>query len=183
MDKLKVQEAVKDLLKAIGEDPNREGLVDTPRRVADMYEEILHQEEVDYKMFSQEGQHRDGLVVVKDIEFSSMCEHHLLPFVGTVSIGYYPYKKVMGLSKLARVVEKFSHKLQLQEQMMNEILEELQEELGIEDVAVVINAKHYCMISRGVKQRNSSTVTTKYGGKFKVDSNKSEFLSIVKGEF
>lgn len=182
IDYNKAELAIKNLLEALGENPNRPGIRDTPKRVAKMYGELLDSKDVDYNQFFNESEGND-LVVVKDIEFTSLCEHHMLPFSGTVSIGYYPKDKVLGLSKFARVVDKHSKKLQLQEQMMNDIVRELIEKLNIADVAIMVKAEHSCMQIRGAKSKSSSTVTTSYYGEFKQPENKSEFLSIVKGDF
>lgn len=180
MNKEAIRLAVKDLLLALGENPDREGLIDTPKRIANMYSEILEEkEEINYTTFEVDSTDT-SLLVVKDIEFSSICEHHLLPFVGTVSIGYIPKGRVLGLSKFARVVDKFSRSLQLQERMMMDIVSELKTVLDTEDIAIYVNSKHYCMISRGVKQHNSSTITTYYSGQFKETLNRQEFLSHVK---
>ena len=161
MDKTKLEQAVKDLLSALGEDTAREGLVDTPSRVARMYEEIL----AGYndnpavhlsRTFVEEG---SDVVIEKDIDFSSTCEHHLMPFFGKVHIAYIPDGKVVGLSKLARVVDVYAKRLQLQERMNNQIADAIMEHLSPKGVAVVVEGEHTCMTARGVKKVGSKTVT------------------------
>lgn len=170
-----MEKAVYDLLKAMGEDPSREGLKETPKRVAKMYSEILSYPKFNYTTFEDKY---DDLIMVKNIEFCSMCEHHLMPFYGIAHIAYIPNKKIIGLSKIARVVEKYSKKLQVQERMTEEIIEDLKKNLGTDNIAVYIEAKHMCMISRGVKKELTSTVTTKFSGSFK-NERKSEFLFLL----
>lgn len=177
MDKIKAEQAVKDLLIALGKDINSEGLKDTPKRVAKMYEEILNQEDVEYSHFTTHNS--VNMVLMKDIEFNSMCEHHLMPFSGKVHLAYVPEGKVVGLSKLARVVSKYANDLQLQERMMGQIVEELTKELGTVDIAIVIEAQHYCMISRGAKS-SSTTITSQFSGEFRNADKKMEFLSMIK---
>ena len=175
MDEKLIKKAVYDLLKAIGENPEREGLKDTPQRVAKMYSEILSYPEINYTTFEDKY---DDLVMVKNIEFCSMCEHHLLPFYGIAHIAYIPNNKIIGLSKIARVVEKHSRKLQVQERMTEDILNELKEKLNTNNIAIYIEAKHMCMISRGVKKELSGTITTKLNGVFKKE-RKSDFYFLL----
>lgn len=175
MNKELMEKAVYDLLIGMGENPEREGLKETPKRVAKMYEEILTSEDFHYTTFEDKY---DDLIMVKNIEFSSMCEHHLMPFWGVVSIAYIPNNKIIGLSKLARVVEKYAHNLQVQERLTEEILADLKENLGTEDVAVLIEAKHMCMIARGVKKELTSTITTKLSGAFK-NERKDDFYRMI----
>jgi len=170
-----IQKAIYDLLKAIGENPECEGLKETPKRVAKMYTELLTYPKFEYTSFEDKY---DDLVMVKNIEFCSMCEHHLLPFYGVAHIAYIPNNKIIGLSKIARVVEKHSRKLQVQERMTNEIINELKDKLGTDDIAVFIEAKHMCMISRGVKKELTSTITTKLSGTFK-NERKSDFYFLL----
>ncbi len=169
VNKQKVEEAVKLLLEAVGEDTSREGLLDTPSRVARMYEEILSGMDEDAsihlnRQFSCEG---SDMVLEKDISFYSMCEHHLAPFFGKVHIAYIPDKKVVGLSKLARTVEVYARRLQIQEQMTNQIADAIVEYLSPKGVMVVVEAEHTCMTMRGVKKPGSKTVTTVTRGEFK----------------
>ena len=169
VDKKKIEKAVKLLLEGMGEDPTREGLVDTPRRVAGMYEEVLAGMDADAKehlsrQFNVEG---SDIVIEKDITFYSLCEHHLMPFFGKVHIAYIPEGKVVGLSKLARTVEVFARRLQLQEQLTRQIADAIEENLSPKGVMVVVEAEHTCMTMRGVKKPGSQTVTTVTRGEFK----------------
>ena len=175
MNEKLIKKAIYDLLKAIGEDPEREGLKDTPQRVAKMYSEILTYPE--FKCTTFEDKY-DDLVIVKNIEFCSMCEHHLLPFYGIAHIAYIPNNKIIGISKIARTVEKHSRKLQVQERMTEDILNELKEKLNTNNIAIYIEAKHMCMISRGVKKELSGTITTKLNGVFKKE-RKSDFYFLL----
>lgn len=170
-----MEKAIYDLLKAMGEDPNRVGLKDTPKRVAKMYLEILSSNNFNYTTFEEQY---DDLIMVKNIEFCSMCEHHLMPFYGIAHIAYIPNQKIIGLSKIARIVEKYSKRLQVQERMTSEIMKDLKEKLNTDNIAIYIEAKHMCMISRGVKKELSSTVTVKFDGLFKAE-RKNEFLFLL----
>lgn len=169
IDKEKVVQGVKLILEAIGEDPEREGLIETPDRIARMYEEIFSgigqtaQEHLQ-KTFKVNN---NDLVLEKDITFYSMCEHHLVPFYGKAHIAYIPNGRVAGLSKLARTVETYAKKPQLQEQLTSEIADAIMEYLGAEGVMVIIEAEHMCMTMRGVKKPGTKTVTTTYRGIFK----------------
>ncbi|MEE0865787.1 MAG: GTP cyclohydrolase I FolE [Clostridia bacterium] len=178
MDKKKVEEAVYNLLEALGENPDRDGLIDTPKRVANMYEELLEAPDLKYTTF-EETNYKD-IVLLKDIEFNSMCEHHLLPFYGKIHIAYIPNGKIIGISKLARIVEKYAKRLQVQERMTEQIVKDIQENLETENVAVYIEAKHMCMIVRGVKKVNAKTVTAKFTGIFNESEKKNEFYSLIK---
>ncbi len=180
VDQKKIENAVKEILLAIGEDPNREGLADTPARVARMYQEICagYQDDATThlsKVFDESG---SELVVEKDISFSSTCEHHLMPFFGKVHVAYIPNGKVVGLSKLARVVEVYAKRLQLQERLNAQIADAIYETLGAKGVVVVIEAEHTCMSARGVKKIGSKTVT--YATRGDVDvSLKNQLLSLA----
>lgn len=176
MNEDKIKKAVYDLLVAIGEDPSRDGLIDTPRRVSNMYKELLSQDKINYTTFESTY---DDIIIVKDIEFSSMCEHHLLPFFGVVHIAYIPNNKIIGLSKIARVVEKYAKRLQVQERMTEEILQDLRDNLNTNNIAIYVEAKHMCMVARGVRKELSSTVTVKLSGKFKND-RKDDFYSLIR---
>lgn len=169
VDLEKTEKAVRLLLEAIGEDPNREGLVETPRRVARMFSELTEGYEQDPKQhLSKVFDATDAEVVIeKDIMFHSLCEHHLLPFFGKVHIAYIPDGKVVGLSKLARVVEVFARRLQIQEKMTNQIADAVNDELSPQGVLVIIEAEHTCMTMRGIKKIGSKTVTLSARGKFK----------------
>jgi GTP cyclohydrolase I len=161
MDREKAMKAIEDLLDAIGEDKNREGLKETPRRVADMYAELLSgmdesAEEHLKKTFTVDG---GDMVIEKDIAFSSTCEHHLMPFFGKIAIAYIPDKKVVGLSKLARTVEVFARRLQLQEQLTRQVAQAVYDYLQPKGLVVVCTAEHTCMTCRGVRKVGSQTVT------------------------
>ena len=178
VDKKKIEKAVKLLIEGMGENPKREGLVDTPRRVAGLYEEVLAGMDQDAKehlsrQFNVEG---SDIVLEKDITFYSLCEHHLMPFFGKVHIAYIPEGKVVGLSKLARTVEVYARRLQLQEQLTRQIADAIEENLSPKGVMVVIEAEHTCMTMRGVKKPGSQTVTTVTRGEFK---KKTELQTIV----
>ena len=161
IDHEKVEQAVRLLLEGIGEDVNREGLIDTPDRIARMYEEIYGGMEEDASEHLKKRFHvdNDAMVLEKDITFYSTCEHHLLPFYGKAHIAYIPDGEVVGLSKLARTVEVFARRLQLQEQMTGQIADALEKELNPKGVMVMIEAEHMCMTMRGIKKPGSQTVT------------------------
>lgn len=175
MDLEKIEKIIKELLLALNENPNREGLIDTPKRVAKMYQELLTPKDIKYTTFQD---NYDDIIIVKDIEFTSMCEHHLMPFYGIVHVAYIPNGKIIGLSKIARVVEKYSKRLQVQERMTNDILNELKNKLNTDNIAVYIEAKHMCMIARGVKKELSKTITVKLNGLFKTEK-KADFYNLI----
>lgn len=168
----KAENAVRLLLEAIGEDPNREGLVETPNRVARMFEEITQGYDQSAKMHLSKVFNADDTecVIEKDIFFHSLCEHHLLPFFGKVHIAYIPSGKVVGLSKLARVVEVFARRLQIQEQLTCQIADAVYDKLSPQGVMVIIEAEHTCMTMRGIKKIGSKTVTLAARGVFKGNS-------------
>lgn len=180
MDREKAMNAVKLLLEALGEDVSREGLRETPRRVADAFAEFISGEgataekELSKTFASESG----DMVVEKDIAFSSTCEHHLMPFFGRVAIAYIPDKKVVGLSKLARSVEVYSKRLQLQERMTEQIADAIMRYLAPKGVLVWCEAEHTCMTCRGVKKAGSKTVTLKVAGDFPADK-KAEALCMI----
>ena len=185
VDLPRIERAVREILAAVGEDPDREGLRETPARVARMYRELfsgLHSDpRVHLKKFFTEKY--DEMVLVKDIAFNSMCEHHMLPFIGKAHIGYIPSGKVVGLSKLARVVEEVSHRPQVQERMTEEIANLLIEELQVKGVAVVIEASHSCMAIRGVRKPESICVTSAMKGIFRSNlSSRSEVMQLIYGD-
>lgn len=185
MDKAKIERAVRDILEAIGEDPDREGLIETPKRVAAMYEEIFSGITDDpkrhIKVFSEKD--NDEIVVVRDIPLYSMCEHHLLPFVGKAHIAYIPSEgKVIGLSKLARIVDLFAKRPQLQERLTSQIADFLEEELNPIGIAVIVEAQHLCMTMRGAKAAGSMTQTSALRGVAKKDARtRAEIMSLLKG--
>ncbi|MDQ7056723.1 MAG: GTP cyclohydrolase I FolE [Persephonella sp.] len=168
IDREKLKESVRLFLEAIGEDPDREGLKDTPDRIVRLWEEFKSHEQFNMTVFEDIGEY-DEIVVVRDIQFYSLCEHHLLPFFGKAHIAYIPDKKVCGLSKLVRVVNKFSYRPQVQERLTAEIADFLEKKLQPKGVAVVLEAEHLCMSMRGVKNPSSYTVTSKLTGAFKED--------------
>lgn len=183
MDKEKIRAGARLILEGIGEDINREGLLETPDRVARMYEEVFSglgqtAEEVLSKTFTVED---NDLVIEKDITFFSMCEHHLVPFYGKAHIAYIPKGRVAGLSKLARCVELYGRKPQLQEKLTTEVADAIMKYLDAEGVMVVIEAEHMCMTMRGVKKPGTKTVTTTYRGIFKENADlRREVISLIK---
>ena len=185
MDKKRIEAAVRELLAAIGEDPDREGLRETPRRVADMYGEVFSGLEEDprrhLKIFN-ENQH-DEMVTVRDIPLYSMCEHHLLPFTGVAHIAYIPRDgRVIGLSTLARIVNSFARRPQLQERLTAQLADFLEQELNPQGVAVIIEAEHLCMTMRGVRAAGSRTQTSALRGRMKADARtRTETLSLLTG--
>jgi GTP cyclohydrolase I len=169
IDKKQVEDAVTQLLRAIGDNPEREGLLGTPRRIAELYQEILqgvHQDPHEVLAVGFEENHQE-MVVVRDISFHSLCEHHLLPFHGRFHVGYIPRGRVVGISKLARVVDIFARRLQLQERLTSQIADTLMDELDPEGVAVVGEAEHMCMTMRGVRKPGSKVVTSANRGVFR----------------
>ena len=172
-----------NLLKEIGEDPEREGLKDTPKRVAESYKFLTrgyHQdldEVLNGAFFEAENSH---MVIVKDIEIYSLCEHHMLPFIGKCHIGYIPNGKVVGVSKLARVVDMYSRRLQIQERLTDQIAHAIMEKVGAQGVGVVIEAQHLCMMMRGVEKQNSKMITSAMHGIFRSQmASRTEFLRLI----
>jgi GTP cyclohydrolase I len=175
-----VQRAARDLLVALGADVESEGLRETPRRMANAYVEMLTPEPVSLTTFENDGGY-DELVLVRDIPFQSVCMHHMLPFYGTAHLAYLPADRILGLSKLARVVEWFAHDLQLQERLTTQIAGWLQEELQPKGVGVVIEAEHLCMSARGVRKPGAKTVTSALHGRLRDDPRtREEFLRLVR---
>ncbi len=183
MDKERIENAVREILIAVGEDPNRAGLQETPRRVANMYEEMfagLSQDPKQHlKLFDEKS--NDEMVIVRDIPFSSMCEHHLLPFVGKAHIAYIPSNnKIIGLSKLARIVDNFAKRPQVQERLTHDIADFLDESLSPKGVAVIIEAEHMCMSIRGAKASGSKTQTSALRGIIRSDARtRAEALALL----
>lgn len=176
MDTQKIEQAITMLLEAVGEDPNREGLKETPARVARMYQELLGGMDKDgkehlSKVFSAPD---SEIVIEKNIEFYSLCEHHMLPFFGNVHIAYIPNGKVVGLSKMGRLVEVYARRLQIQERMTGQIADELEKALDAKGVLVVIEAEHLCMTMRGIKKRGARTVSYASRGVFREDPQKKQ---------
>ncbi|MHC4876724.1 MAG: GTP cyclohydrolase I FolE [Planctomycetota bacterium] len=182
VDLPRIEAAVREILAAVGEDPNRDGLLDTPGRVARMYAELfsgLHQEPGRHleRVFEETC---DEMVLVRDISFNSMCEHHLLPFMGVAHVGYVPNGKVAGLSKLARVVEEVSKRPQVQERMTHTIADLMASELNAKGVIVVLEAEHTCMTIRGIRKPGSLTVTSAVRGLFRTsDSTRDEAMALI----
>ncbi|HEY8497080.1 MAG TPA: GTP cyclohydrolase I FolE [Limnochordales bacterium] len=185
VDKKKIETAVRMILEAIGEDPEREGLLETPRRVAEAYAEMCAgmREDVERHLEVYFQEEHDELVLVRDIPFYSLCEHHLLPFFGKAHIAYIPTDgRVTGLSKLARVVEAYARRLQMQERMTKQIADALMAHLKPQGVAVVLEAEHLCMSMRGVKKPGSKTVTSAMRGVFRKDQKtRAEVLALIFG--
>jgi GTP cyclohydrolase I len=182
IDHARIEAAVREILIAVGEDPDREGLQETPARVARLYSEIfsgLHKDprQLLQKTFTQKY---DEMVVVKDIRFESVCEHHLLPFIGKAHIAYLPKGKIVGLSKLARVVEVLSRRPQVQERMTEELADLVMQELDARGVGVVMEASHSCMTIRGVRKPDSVCTTSAMRGAFRENqSTRTEFLALI----
>jgi GTP cyclohydrolase I len=181
VERPKIEAATLNILSAVGEDPTREGLLNTPNRVARMYEELLSGYRTDPSklingaLFDVEY---DDMVIVKDIEFSSLCEHHMLPFIGHAHVAYIPRGKVIGLSKIPRIVDMFARRLQVQERMTRQIANFLNEVLDARGVAVVIEGKHMCSMMRGVRKHDSSMTTSTMLGTFREnEATRNEFMS------
>jgi GTP cyclohydrolase I len=185
VDKDRIAAAVRAILEAVGEDPDREGLRDTPRRIAEMYEELLSGLRTDplalLDVGFEEGHHE--MIVVKDIPFYSLCEHHLLPFHGVAHVGYIPDGRIVGISKIARLVEAVARRPQVQERLTSQVADLLCEGgLRSRGAAVVIEAEHLCMTMRGVKKPGSRVVTSATRGIFRDDARtRAEFFAIVEG--
>lgn len=191
------EDAVKELLLSVGEDINREGLVETPKRVAKMYDEVFGGYKIDPKQFLQKTfqddagiedfsienpNYNQGMVIVRNISFYSHCEHHMVPFFGKVHVGYIPGKKVVGLSKIARVVDAYARRLQIQERLTKQIADLLWQELEPQGVIVVVEAEHLCMKMRGIKNPCADTVTSAVRGIFKELPTRQEFFQLLKGD-
>ena len=184
VDHARLEAAVIELLGAVGEDPSREGLRDTPRRIADMYAEVFSGLAVDpaaYLKVGFEVAHNE-MVILRNIPFYSMCEHHLLPFHGEAHVGYVPDGRVVGVSKLARAVEAYARRPQIQEQLTSQVAEAIMEALRPDGVAVVVEAEHLCMTMRGVQKPGSRMVTSAMRGRFRKSAvTRAEFLALVRG--
>jgi len=180
---MSMEELYRELMVSIGEDPTREGLVNTPKRAARAFEFLTkgYKEDIDAlinnALFEADT---SEMVVVRNIELYSMCEHHLLPFIGKAHVGYIPNKKVLGLSKVARVVDAFARRLQIQEKLTKQIAETIQQYTGALGVAVVIEAQHLCMMMRGVQKQNSIMTTSCVLGEFHEDTaTRAEFFALI----
>ncbi|MBE6393846.1 MAG: GTP cyclohydrolase I FolE [Lentisphaerae bacterium] len=179
-----MQDLVRNMLIAIGEDPDREGLVKTPERVEKSMKFLTRgysqniEDVVNGALFEAES---DDMIIVRDIEFFSMCEHHMLPFFGKCHVGYIPNKKILGLSKVARIVDMFARRLQIQERMTKEIASALMEILDAQGVGVVIEAQHLCMQMRGVEKQDSFTTTSSMQGSFRSElATRNEFTRLIR---
>ncbi len=184
VDKPRIERAVREILVAIGEDPDRDGLLRTPARIAEMYEEIfagLHDDPARHLAVTFEADH-DEMVMVRDIPFTSLCEHHFVPFTGRAHVAYIPGRdgRITGLSKLARLVEGFARRPQVQERITTQVADALQAELDPRGVFVVVEAEHLCMSMRGVKKPGSLTVTSAVRGLFKTNpATRAEAMSLI----
>ena len=181
----KIERLVRELLEELGEDVRREGLVNTPMRVAKSLAFLTHgyrlplDEVINNALFTQDT---SSMVIVKDIELYSMCEHHMLPFYGRCHIGYIPNGKVFGVSKLARMVDMYARRLQLQERLTEQISQQVMDSIGAKGVGVMIEARHLCMMMRGVEKQNSSMTTSAMLGRFRTDQRtRMEFLTLIRG--
>ncbi len=185
MDPARIEKAVREILEAIGEDPDRDGLQNTPARVAGMYAEVfsgLHADPDELLTVTFEADH-DEMVMVKDIDLTSLCEHHLVPFIGKAHVAYIPNEdgRITGLSKLARVVEGYAHRPQVQERLTTQIADTIERVLQPRGVIVVIEAEHLCMSMRGVKKPGAITVTSAVRGQFLNEATRAEAFNLVFG--
>lgn len=174
-----------DILKEIGEQPNREGLLKTPMRAAKAMQYLTHGYDIDPKSILRSAMFKEDykqMVIVKDIEVYSLCEHHMLPFFGKAHIAYIPNGYIVGLSKIPRVVDAFARRLQVQERMTNEIRDCIHDTLNPLGVAVVIECSHLCMQMRGIQKQNSATTTSAFTGEFLKDTTRSEFINLINGK-
>lgn len=178
----KLSEHYTEILRLTGEDPEREGLIDTPRRVAKAIQYFTHGNDIDPVEILNSAKFKEDyreMVIVKDIDVFSMCEHHMIPFIGKAHVAYIPDGYITGLSKIARVVEAYSRRLQVQERLTTQIKDAIQNTLNPLGVAVVIEAKHLCMVMRGVAKQNSVTTTSDFTGAFKRPETRAEFIHLL----
>ena len=183
VDLPRAEQAVRELLRALGEDPNREGLVETPRRVAAAYAEMLGGREIDAEALLRVGfdEGHDEMVILRDIPFFSICEHHLIPFRGAAHVAYVPRGRVVGISKLARLVDAVARRPQLQERLTAQIADIMMQALEPDGVAVAVQAEHLCMTMRGIKKPGSRMVTSAMRGTFQTQNEtRAEFLALVR---
>ncbi len=182
MNSEKIEKLIRELISEIGEDANREGLKQTPGRIAKSFEKIYggYGEDPSKILTTFDGENYDEMIICKDIDFYSNCEHHIQPFFGKISIGYIPDKKIIGISKLPRIVEIFSRRLQNQERLTMQIADTLSSLLNPKGVGVIIKAKHLCMMARGVEKQNTIMTTSSYRGLFKSNGKtRNEFLRLT----
>ena len=183
METSKIEKIIRELIKELGEDPEREGLKNTPKRVAQSYEKLFggYTQNPQDIATQFDGENYDEMIICKDIDFYSNCEHHILPFFGKIHIGYIPNKKILGISKLPRLVEIYARRLQNQERLTMQIADTLKEILNPRGIGVVIEARHLCMMSRGVQKQNSTMTTSSFRGLFKEKAKtRTEFLRLIK---
>ena len=184
IDRNRIEKAVREIIEAIGENPTREGLLETPRRIAEMYAELfegLYQDPLEVLRVGFEEEEHQEMVILRDIPFYSLCEHHFLPFHGVAHIGYIPERRIVGISKLARVVEILARRPQLQERLTGQIADVIMEGLKPKGVGVVVEAEHLCMTMRGIKKPGSIVVTSANRGLFRRNmATRQEFLSLVR---
>ena len=179
MDKDKIKQFTREFIEYIGDDPDRDGLEDTPDRFAKAWDQLYsgYKKNPEDVMTVFDDENYDEMIVVKDIEFYSTCEHHLIPFYGKVHVGYIPNGKIIGLSKIPRIVEIFTRRLQNQERITNQIATALEDALGPKGVGVIVEAKHMCMMARGVEKQHTVVTTSSVKGLFKTnDKTRAEFL-------
>ncbi len=183
MNITRVEELIKELLVEIGEDPEREGLLDTPKRVAKSFEFLTGgynmsvKKVVNNAVFTTSS---DNMIISRDIEIYSMCEHHMLPFYGRCHIGYIPKDKLLGVSKLSRIVDTFARRLQIQERLTSQIADAIMDQINADGVGVVMECRHLCMMMRGVQKQNSVMTTSEVLGSFRKNSNtRSEFMDLI----
>jgi GTP cyclohydrolase I len=186
MNKEKIEKLIRDLLIELGEDPDRDGLVKTPTRVASLFEFITSGNRMSLKKVVNDAiftQEHDSMIILKNIEIYSTCEHHLLPFFGKCHIGYIPKKKVIGISKIARIVDMYARRLQIQERLTGQIARAIMEATTPVGVGVIIEAQHLCMMMRGVEKQNSIMTTSEVLGTFRSNNaTRDEFLSFIKAK-
>ncbi len=178
----KLADSYRSAIELLGEDPEREGLLKTPERVAKAMQFITQGYDMDAREILNSAKFHESyseMVIVKDIELYSLCEHHMLPFFGKAHIAYIPNGYITGLSKIARVVDCFARRLQVQERLTHQILDAIQEALDPQGVAVVIEAQHLCMMMRGVQKQNSVTTTSAFSGQFQASETRSEFMNLI----
>lgn len=184
IDQNRIKLAVREIIEAIGEDPSREGLLETPRRIAEMYAELfsgLFEEPLAVLGAGFEEEHKE-MVILKDIPFYSLCEHHFLPFHGRAHVGYVPEGRVVGVSKIARVVDIYARRPQMQERLTSQVADAIMQGLAPDGVAVVIEAEHLCMTMRGIQKPGAVMVTSAIRGGFRRRGvTRSEFLALVQG--
>jgi GTP cyclohydrolase I len=183
MDHEKIKKLTTELISAIGEDPEREGLIDTPRRVSKSYDTLFGGYEKDPKdvVTVFDGEDYDEMIICKDIDFYSTCEHHLLPFFGKAYVGYLPDKKIIGISKIPRIIEIYARRMQNQERMTMQIAKAINDLLKPKGVGVVIKAQHLCMMARGVERQNAVITTSSFTDLFRTNpETRSEFLGLIK---